>query len=126
VEIKVLNKCYFLNKYLWGNKNIMRLAFKMILHKGQEEEYENRHNPIWKELEDVLKARGVNSYSIFLDEETNNLFGYAEIENLEMWQSIADTDVCQKWWKYMAPLMEVNQDKSPVSTDLKEVFHIDK
>ena len=104
----------------------MRLGFKMKLHKGNEEEYQKRHSPIWKELKEVLIEHGVINYSIFLDEETNDLFGYAEIEDLKKWAEVASTDICQKWWVYMAPLMEVNEDKSPVSKDLKEVFHIEK
>jgi L-rhamnose mutarotase len=30
----------------------------------------------------------------------------------------------QKWWAYMAPLMEVNPDNSPVCTELPEIFHL--
>ena len=104
----------------------MRFAFKMKLHEGSEEEYKKRHNPIWAELKDVLKKQGVITYSIFLDKETNILFGYAEIEDLKRWEDIAKTEVCGKWWDYMAPLMEVNEDKSPISKDLVEVFHIEK
>lgn len=104
----------------------MRLGFKMKLHDDNLEEYTKRHNPIWKELEDVLKRQGVITYSIYHDAETNILFGYAEIEDLKKWEGVADTEICREWWDYMAPLMEVNQDNSPVSVDLKEVFHIEK
>ena len=38
---------------------------------------------------------------------------------------IAETDICKKWWKYMEPLMDTNEDNSPVTTDLQEVFHLD-
>jgi L-rhamnose mutarotase len=34
--------------------------------------------------------------------------------------------VCQRWWKYMREVMPANPDNSPVSTELKEVFHIEK
>lgn len=104
----------------------MRIAFKMKLHEGNEEEYKKRHNPIWSKLKEVLKDHGVITYSIYLDKETNILFGYAEIENKKKWDDVANTDVCKKWWDYMAPLMEVNDDNSPVSIELKEVFHIEK
>ena len=104
----------------------MRIAFKMKLFEGNVEEYKKRHNPIWPELEQILKNHGVISYSIYLDKDTNDLFGYAEIEDLKKWEEIASTDVCREWWDYMAPLMEVNKDKSPVSKDLLEVFHIEK
>ena len=104
----------------------MRIAFKMKLFEGSLEEYKKRHNPIWPELEKVLKDHGIISYSIYLDKDTNDLFGYAEIEDQKKWDEVANTDICKKWWDYMAPLMEVNEDKSPVSKDLLEVFHIEK
>jgi len=103
----------------------MRIAFKMKLYEGKAEEYQKRHNPIWVELKEVLINHGVISYSIFLDKDNNDLFGYAEIEDISKWDEIANTNVCRKWWIYMAPLMEVNEDKSPVSKDLQEVFHIE-
>lgn len=104
----------------------MRVAFKMKLNEGNEKEYEKRHNPIWEELKEVLLNHGVTDYSIFLDKKSNDLFAYAEIEDREQWDDVANTDVCKKWWDYMAPLMEVDDDKSPVSIELKEVFHIEK
>ena len=102
----------------------MRIAFKMKLFEGNVEEYKKRHNPIWIELKEVLINHGVRSYSIFLDKDTNNLFGYAEVSDLKQWEEVANTDICRKWWDYMAPLMEVNEDNSPVSVELEEVFHV--
>ncbi len=58
---------------------MIRKAFVMSVHPGQEAEYERRHQPIWPELEAVLRRHGVRSYSIFLDKDTRQLFGYAEI-----------------------------------------------
>lgn len=104
---------------------MIRKAFVMSVHAGHETEYERRHRPIWKELEDALRAHGVHNYSIFLHPETRQLFGYAEIENEERWAAIAKTEVCQRWWKHMGPLMPSNPDHSPVSLGLREVFHID-
>lgn len=102
----------------------MRIAFRMSVHPSKQQEYIDRHNPIWPELEAVLKERGVNSYSIFLDRATNDLFAYAEIEDLEKWKSVAETEICRKWWESMAPLMPSNPDSSPVSKELEEVFSI--
>jgi len=103
----------------------MRIAFRMQVHAGQEAEYIRRHNPIWPELEAKLKEHGVRDYSIFLDRQTGDLFAYAEIDDLERWQAIAETEVCQKWWASMAPLMPSNSDTSPVARDLEEIFHIE-
>jgi L-rhamnose mutarotase len=104
----------------------IRKAFRMSVHSGQEAEYERRHRPIWKDLEDTLIAHGVVTYSIFLDESTRDLFAYAEIESEERWAAIAATDVCRRWWTHMGDIMPANPDHSPASTQLREVFHIDK
>jgi L-rhamnose mutarotase len=104
---------------------LIRKAFRMSVNAGQEAEYERRHNPIWRELEDTLVAHGVRSYTIFLDPETRDLFGYAEIESEERWSAIANTEACRRWWQHMRPLMPSNPDGSPVSRGLREVFHIE-
>ena len=71
------------------NKIMIRKAFRMSVHAGQEGEYGRRHNPIWRELEDVLVAHGVSTYSIFLDSGTGALFAYAEIEDEARWRALA-------------------------------------
>ncbi len=102
----------------------IRKAFVMSVNAGSEGEYEKRHNPIWAELEKVLKDHGVSNYSIFLHPGTRQLFGYAEIESEEKWAAIAHTPICQKWWKHMGDIMPSNPDHSPVSAPLDEVFHL--
>ncbi|HEY3755467.1 MAG TPA: L-rhamnose mutarotase [Opitutaceae bacterium] len=102
-----------------------RIAFVMSVNRGREAEYEKRHNPIWPELTEVLKAHGVKDYSIFFDPPTRQLFAYAVIEDEARWRAIAQTPVCQKWWRHMADVMPSNPDTSPVSRDLCEVFHLE-
>jgi len=96
----------------------------MAVNAGQEEEYERRHRPIWQELEATLIRHGVRTYSIFLDSATRDLFGYVEIESEERWAAIAATGECRRWWTYMRDVMPVNADDSPVSRELREVFHL--
>ena len=98
----------------------------MSVGDGQAAEYERRHRPIWPELERVLFEHGVRTYSIFLDDATGDLFGYAEIEDEARWRAIASTDVCRRWWQHMREIMPANPDNSPVSADLREVFHIEQ
>jgi L-rhamnose mutarotase len=104
---------------------MLRKAFVMRLHPGREEEYQERHSPIWPELEAVLKAAGVGNYSIFLDRASGNLFAYAEIEDEARWAAVAETDACRRWWAHMADIMETNPDNSPTAVNLEEVFHLD-
>lgn len=102
----------------------MRKAFKMKLYEGMAQEYEKRHNALWPEMKEMIHAYGGSHYAIFLDEETNILYGYLEVEDEEKWNASANDPVCRKWWDYMADIMETHSDNSPVSTDLKEVFYL--
>jgi len=104
---------------------MIRKAFKMSVLRDAHAEYERRHQPIWKELEDTLIAHGVRRYSIFLDPQTSELFAYAEIESEERWRAMASTEACQRWWRHMRDLMPTNPDNSPKSVELREVFHIE-
>ena len=97
----------------------------MSVAPGKEAEYRSRHNPIWAELEETLKAHGVHNYSIFLMPETRQLFAYVEVEDEERWNAIAQTEICRKWWAHMREIMPSNADNSPVSRELVEVFHLD-
>ena len=103
---------------------MIRKAFRMSVSPGHQAEYIRRHNPIWRDLEEVLLQHGVESYSIFLDSATDDLFAYAEIESEARWAAIAETAVCRRWWQSMRELMPSNADDSPVSRDLTEVFHL--
>lgn len=73
----------------------------------------------------MIHAHGGRNYSIYLDKETNVLYGYLEVEDEELWARSADTEINWKWWDYMADIMETNPDNSPVSVDLDLVFHLD-
>ena len=103
---------------------MQHVAFKMKLFKGCEEEYKRRHDEIWSELKDLLKQAGIKNYSIFLDEETNDLIGYLTIDDLKKLNELPNEPVMKKWWTYMKDIMETNEDSSPVNIPLKEVFYL--
>ena len=99
-----------------------REAFKMFLKPGCEAEYEKRHNAIWPELKKLLSENGVCDYSIYWDKDTNILFASQKVQGEESSQDMGSNPIVQKWWAYMADIMETNPDNSPVSIPLKEVF----
>lgn len=103
----------------------MRNAFKMKLKPGFEAEYKRRHDEIWPELSRALADAGVSDYSIFLDEETLTLFAVQKLTEGHRAGELPQQDIVKRWWAYMADLMEVNPDNSPVCVPLKEVFHLD-
>ncbi len=59
----------------------MTRAFKMKLHPGMADEYEKRHNELWPEMIAMIHEYGGSNYSIFLDEETNVLFGVIDLHD---------------------------------------------
>lgn len=104
---------------------MQRRAFKMHLHPGQVDAYKRRHDEIWPELTDLLKEAGVEDYSIFLDEDTNILFGVLKTSKPAALDALPSKDVMQRWWAYMCDIMETKPNNEPVTVPLKEVFHMD-
>ncbi len=97
----------------------------MKLKPGAEAEYTRRHQAIWPEVKALLKESGISDYSIFLDEDTGTLFAVQKNEGDRGSQDLGRLDIVQRWWAYMADIMETNPDNSPRSVPLKEVFHLD-
>ena len=101
-----------------------QLAFKMKLFKGYEEEYKKRHDEIWPELVDLLHEKGISEYSIFLDEESGDLFGVLNIIEEDKMNELPVQAIMQRWWLHMKDIMETQDDYSPVSIPLKKVFYM--
>lgn len=111
----------FLYEYL----KMKRVAFKMHLNSGQKKEYVKRHKAIWPELKAELTKAGIEEYSIFLDEETDTLFAFQKVTGDTNSQNLGELEIIKKWWKYMADIMEINTDNSPVTEMLEEVFNME-
>ena len=103
---------------------MQRIAFKMQLLPGFEEEYRKRHDEIWPDLHNWLKENKISDYSIFLDKTTLGLFVILHIPDGENLDRIPNHPVMKKWWAYMKDIMETNPDNSPVSIPLEEVFYL--
>jgi L-rhamnose mutarotase len=101
------------------------IAFKMKLYPGLKDEYRRRHAEVWPDLQQLLKEYGISDYSIFLDEETNILFAVQKLEEKEPRIDLRNHPVMKKWWDYMADIMDVNPDNSPVAVPLEQVFHLE-
>jgi L-rhamnose mutarotase len=101
-----------------------RIAFRMNLHPGQAEEYEKRHDEIFPELVAALKVAGVSDYSIWLDPETNHLFGILTRADDHTLDRLPETEIMKRWWTHMADVMETHPDNVPVQVPLKRVFHL--
>ena len=102
-----------------------RVAFIIKLKPGIKDEYKKRHAEIWPELVELLRSSGVSDYSIFLDERTNTLFAFQKVSGEGGSQDLGSEPIVQKWWAYMADIMETNPDNSPVMQIADELWHMD-
>ncbi len=101
-----------------------RIAFRMNLFPGQAAEYEKRHDEIFPDLAQALKDAGVSDYTIWLDPESNHLFGILTRTDDHTMAALPDTEVMKRWWKHMADIMETHSDNVPVQVPLKRVFYL--
>jgi len=99
-------------------------AFRMQLKPGVVDEYRRRHDEIWPELTEAISAAGIYDYSIFLDEETLALFAVLKLREDNDRDALPHQPVMQRWWDYMAPLMEVEPSNRPVEWPLVPLFYL--
>ncbi|HOJ69167.1 MAG TPA: L-rhamnose mutarotase [Candidatus Hydrogenedentes bacterium] len=102
-----------------------RRAYLMRLKPGCAAEYRRRHEELWPEMAETLKAAGIADYSIWLDEATGTLFAVQKFEDEARLAGLATHPVVRRWWDYMADIMETHPDHAPVEDPLVEVFRLD-
>jgi L-rhamnose mutarotase len=102
-----------------------RVAFKMKLKPGNEAEYTRRHDAIWPDLVEELRAAGIRDYTIYHDPETDILFATQKRTSDNTVASLAEREVMKRWFAHMGDIMDTNPDGSPVMKPLAETFHMD-
>jgi L-rhamnose mutarotase len=101
-----------------------KFAFRMQLNPGMKAEYKKRHDEIWPELVALLREAGISDYSIHFDEATGTLFGVLWRADGHTMDALPQSPVMQRWWAYMADIMEAKPDNEPVAVPLETVFHM--
>ena len=82
-----------------------RVAFTLRIHAGMGEGYDQRHNPVWPEMLDLLKRSGISNYSIFRRDQ--QLLLVLEVEDFEAtWARIEADPINTRWQESMAPYFE--------------------
>ena len=100
-----------------------RKAWKGRIKPGFEQEYIRRHDEIWPEMVETLKAAGICNYTIFFDGTT--LFGYYECEKgIEYAARVQrESPVVEKWNEYMKDILIMELDPiTGAQPQLKKVF----
>ena len=106
-------------------KDSEKIAFRMKLKEGSEDEYKRRHDELWPDLKELLRNAGIRDYSIHLDEESGALYGVLWRSKDHGMDELANHPVMRKWWDHMADIMEVNDDNSPKVEHLRMMFHLE-
>ena len=101
-----------------------KLAFTMRLKPGAAVEYQRRHDALWPDLADALRAAGISDYSIYLAPDDLTLFAVLWRQPDHGMDRLPETAVMKRWWSAMAELMDTHPDHSPVVTPLSQVFHL--
>ncbi len=102
-----------------------RYAWKATIKEGKQKEYIRRHDEIWAELVHVLKAAGIQNYSIWLFGD--ELFGYYECQKGREYAAKmqAESEVVARWNAYMKDVMIMYLDeKTGAQPLLEEVFYL--
>ena len=100
-------------------------VWKAHIKEGMVEEYIRRHDEIWPEMVETLKAAGITNYTIW--NTGNELFGYYECEKgyafAEKYQN--ESPVVQKWNVYMADVMDFDKDENGNTLEYRSVFYLE-
>ncbi|GAA3802318.1 L-rhamnose mutarotase [Sphaerisporangium flaviroseum] len=104
-----------------------RVCFLLKVRAERLEEYRRRHDAVWPEMLDALRATGWHNYSLFLRGD-GLLVGYLETPDFDAaLAAMAETDVNARWQAEMAPFFEDLDGRRPDEGmfTLDEVFHLD-
>lgn len=87
-----------------------RYAWKARVLDGMLPEYKRRHDEIWPEMLEVLKAAGIRNYTIW--NVGSDLFGYYECEKgVDFAARVqAESPVVDRWNAYMKDVMVMEMD----------------
>ena len=100
-----------------------RMAWKGRIKPGCKAEYIRRHDAIWPEMKELLKAAGICNYTIFANGE--ELFGYYECEKGIAFaeRTQAESPVVDRWNEYMRDVMVMDFDpETGTAVALEKVF----
>jgi len=106
------------------NSGHKMLAFKMMVNADKIEAYKQRHDDIWPELVSLLKSVGIVNYHIFYDPQSQSLFACMQCPVSFTSDCLNNEPVMQRWWQYMADIMQTHDNHQPVSVPLELVFNL--
>ena len=100
-----------------------RYCFQLQVRPDRIGEYVERHQAVWPEMQDALRATGWRNYSLFLRDD-GLLIGYVEADDLAASQAAMEAlDVNTRWQADMAEFFDGTTPTEGFPL-LREVFHL--
>ena len=72
---------------------------------GAEDEYRKRHDEIWPEMVDAIKASGINELRIFRHDLQISIYAVCEPDADRAFARLCETDVNTRWNQHMADVL---------------------
>ena len=104
-----------------------RYCFNLQVRPERMAEYVQRHQAVWPDMQDALRATGWRNYSLFLRSD-GLLVGYVESDDLDASRAaMARTEVNARWQAEMAEYFVDLGGAQPDTgfLQLEEVFHLE-
>lgn len=103
-----------------------RIGFQFKVRSDKLAEYQQRHEQVWPEMLDALRASGWHNYTLFARPD-GLIFGYFETEKdlSTAQQAMAEREINTRWQEYMSPYTDDNARPDETFVELTEYFHLD-
>ena len=104
-----------------------RVCFQLQVKPDRLAEYRERHDAVWPEMLDALRASGWRNYSLFLS-PAGMLIGYLETDDFgAALRGMEQTDINARWQAEMGEFFEDLEGRRPDEglLVLDEVFHLE-
>jgi len=102
-----------------------RFCFMFELRPGMEDEYKRRHDEIWPELVEAIKAAGISNYTLFRRERQVIAYCECEPDAATAFAKVGATDVNRRWSEGFEDTIEALTDKDGNLFQAHEVWHLD-
>ncbi len=102
-----------------------RVCFGFEIYEGKEAEYQKRHDEIWPELVEAIKASGFENYTIF--RRGLNLIGYFEAvpDKKTALAKMGSYEVNAKWGEWFKDVIVNLSDGEGNLLEFKEVWRLE-
>lgn len=107
----------------------MRMGMVIGIRPEDIPDYKALHADVWPEVLAQLRSANISSYSIFLREPENLLFGVWDYTGTDFeadMAQIAEDPSTQRWWKICGPMQVPfdSREKGEWWVKMDEVFHL--